>query len=68
METKKEYGADGSILRESDYNENGELIKERVYGPTPAGGAYSECYYRDGKPCEICEFMTDGTMLVSTYL
>ena len=68
METKKEYGTDGVVIREAYYDEDGEMVRERAYGPTPSGGAYSECYYRGGKPYEICEFMADGTMLASTYL
>lgn len=49
---------------------------ERIDGPTPRGGAYSEAQFsRDGEPAdkqdanavEITEYAADGTVLGRTY-
>lgn len=66
MKIKKQY-KNGGVVRETFYADDGSIVKERLHEKTPQGGNYSECYYVDGKPREICEFSADGTMICSTY-
>jgi hypothetical protein len=49
------------------YNDNGELVKERVYGKTPSGGDYSEICYIDNKRMVIRECKGDGTLIAETW-
>ncbi len=44
------------------------MTVERREGPTPAGGAYSEAIYVDGRLVEIVEYDESGLPLVRTYV
>lgn len=49
------------------YDDNGKLVKERVYGKTPSGGDYSEICYIDDKRMVIRECKEDGTLIAETW-
>lgn len=49
------------------YDDNGKLVKERVYGKTPFGGDYSEICYIDNNRMVIRECKGDGTLIAETW-
>lgn len=49
------------------YDDNGKLVKERVYGKTPSGGDYSEICYIDDKRMVIRECKEDGALIAETW-
>lgn len=49
------------------YDDNGRLVKERVYGKTPSGGDYSEICYIDNNQMVIRECKEDGTLIAETW-
>ena len=49
------------------YDDNGKLVKERVYGKTPSGGDYSEICYIDNNRTVIRECKEDGTLIAETW-
>lgn len=49
------------------YDDNGKLVKERVYGKTPSGGDYSEICYIDDKRTVIRECKEDGALIAETW-
>lgn len=49
------------------YDDNGKLVKKRVYGKTPSGGDYSEICYIDNNRMVIRECKEDGTLIAETW-
>nr|DAQ63738.1 MAG TPA: MORN repeat variant [Caudoviricetes sp.] len=49
------------------YDDNGKLVKERVYGKTPSGGDYSEICYIGNNRMVIRECKEDGTLIAETW-
>ena len=52
---------------EKIYDEQGRLVKERIYGATPNGGDYSEACYLDNDMVVIRECTADGELICETW-